>query len=134
MRVQVRNMETRGPSTKQDQSNSDEWTNILVQSGPITRGWLLELRELLPEFDYREVKYWAVYREHRNTSPCAYLNPSKNSIRLFVRLGKYEDERLIETPSTHDWAKQFPAIFRIREHADIILAADLIRRSLQRMS
>ena len=127
-------MKIMGPTKRRDQFSSDDSTNVLVQSGPISRRWLLELRQLLPEFDYREVKFWAVYRKDRSTSPCAYLNPSKNSIRLFVRLEEYEDENLTKTPSTREWAKQFPAIYRIEGHAGIMVAADLIRRSSQRMS
>lgn len=105
----------------------------LVQSSPTTRAWLSELRRLLTSLDYRERKYWATFRRNSSSAPCAYLNPSHSSVRLFLRLEIEEDARLIATPSTNEWAEKFPAVFRIEKHSDLAGAAQLIQKSLDRM-
>ena len=101
----------------------------LVQSGPLTRGWLRILRTALSRFGYKESGYYASFHgdvKHRNF---VQLNPVKNSIRLFTRLESSADSHLVVTPSTYRWADYYPSLFTIRSEADLGIAAGLIEKS-----
>jgi len=101
----------------------------LVQSGPVTRGWLRVLHSELSRFGYKESGYYASFRsdvKHRNF---VQLNPVKNSIRLFTRLESRADGHLVDTPSTYKWADYYPSLFTIRSEADLEIAAGLIEKS-----
>lgn len=99
---------------------------MLIQSSSETREWLRSLRKQLTDFEYREAGYYASFRSRSAPGAFAYLNPSKKSIRLFVTLDPTEDPRLQPTPSTHQWAARFPAVYKIADAHDLGVAARLI--------
>jgi hypothetical protein len=119
----------RPPSGPESRARS---SGLLVQSGPLTREWLRKLREALPRFKYQESAYYASFRTVATRGAFAYLNPAKNSIRLFVCLDPSDDTHLSHTPSTHQWADRFPSIFTVRSEGDLAVARALIEESYVR--
>jgi hypothetical protein len=101
----------------------------LVQASPTTRRWLQSLRDRLPQFEYREVKYWASFRSESPRRAVAYLNPAQQSIRLFLALDPGDEAALEPSPSTVSWAARFPSVFRIADEKDLSTATRLILQS-----
>lgn len=98
----------------------------LVTSSPTTRSWLHGLRDKLPQFQYRERKYWGSFRSTAPDRVIVYLNPSKSSIRLFLPLQPTNEPDLKSTPSSSNWATRFPSVFQIGNEHDLTTAAQLI--------
>lgn len=101
----------------------------LVQSSPTTCAWLQTLRDRLPQFEYSETKYYAVFRNEPARRAFAYLNPAKGSVRLFLPLDAGDEPHLQPTPSTSSWAARFPSVFPIAGEKDLSTATRLIVKS-----
>ena len=101
----------------------------LIQSSPKTRSWLQSLRDRLPELEYSEARYYAAFRAEPAGTVCAYLNPAKRSIRLFLSLEAGAHPHLQPTPSTSSWAVRFPSVFPIAGEEDLSTATRLIVKS-----
>jgi 5-methylcytosine-specific restriction endonuclease McrA len=101
----------------------------LVQSSPTTRSWLRTIRDRLPQFEYREARYYAAFRTEPRGPAFAYLNPAKGSVRLFLPLHPGDEPRLQPTPSTSSWAARFPSVFPIAGEQDLWAATRLIVKS-----
>jgi len=78
-------------------------SETLVQSSDTTRLWLDELRTRLRGFEYSEAKFYAAFRSPSPRRVVAYLNPSRRSVRLFLRPPLGDHPRLKRTPSTSGW-------------------------------
>lgn len=101
----------------------------LVQSSPVTRSWLQDLRDRLPDLEYSEARYYAAFRTGRPRRVVAYLNPAKRRIRLFLPFKPGAGAGLLPTPSTSTWASRFPSVFPIADEQALPMAARLIARS-----
>ena len=101
----------------------------LVQSSPTTRSWLQTLRHRLPRLGYSETKYYAAFRTEHPRRVVAYLNPARQSVRLFLRLDPAGEPHLQTTPSTSSWAARFPSVFPIVSERDLPTAYRLIVKS-----
>ena len=102
---------------------------MLVQSSPKTRSCMQSLRDRLPLLQYNEVKYWASFRSAPPRRVVAYLNPSKQGVRVFLALGPDSEADLVQTPSTSSWAARFPSVFQIDGEQDLERAEQLILAS-----
>lgn len=101
----------------------------LFQSSPTTRSWLQTLRDRLPQLEYSEARYWAVFKTEPPRQVVAYLNPAQRSVRVFLALDPGGEPDLQQTPSTHSYAVRFPSVFRIAGEQDLTRAGQLILRS-----
>lgn len=103
----------------------------LVRAGPQSRNWLKTLRAEFSDFDYREAQHYASFRRTPHDRALAYLNPSKTSIWLFLPFEPDPEQGILKTPSSSNWAKQFPSVFRISRDSDVLMAVRLIERAAQ---
>jgi hypothetical protein len=101
----------------------------LVQSSPTTRSWLQRLHDSLPQLEYSEKKYWAIFKTGDPRRPVAYLNPSKQGARVFLALDPGGEPDLQQTPSTLSWAARFPSVFPVAGEQDLRRAGQLILMS-----
>lgn len=112
--------------------------NPLIESSDLTRQWLKiieeRVREIRPELSYSEAQNYAKFKNPNTNRNIAYLNPTSNQIRLFLRLGLDAGNDLEITPSTFRWADMYPSLFKIDRENKIERAIDLIIRSYEQDS
>ena len=104
--------------------------DTIINSSNLTRDWLAKIESGVIKKNktiiYSEVKYWAKFESGITHRVIAWLNPNKNSIRLFIGLDPDEEPDIIEGPS--QW-KRFESLFRINTEKKIDRAIELIIQS-----
>ena len=109
--------------------------DILITASPITLRWLATIKSKVEErnlsLEYREKKYWAVFKSPKTNRNIAYLQPQKTQIRLFTRLDPYFNSSLKVTPASYNWEDMYPSIFTIRSEDSINKAIDFIHSSYE---
>ena len=99
----------------------------LAQSSPTTRSWLKTLQAALSDFEYDQKRFWASFRSRSPRAVVAYLNPSKNKIRLFLPLEPHLHEDLRAALSSKSWKKRFPSTYDIQDARQLPVAMEFIR-------
>jgi len=104
--------------------------DTIIKSSNLTRSWLEKIKagvsKANPSIIYDEVKYWAKFKSPNTDRIIAWLNPNKNSIRLFIGLDPDTEQDIKKSPS--HW-KRFKSLFRINSEKKISQAIELIIQS-----
>ena len=104
--------------------------NSIINSSNLTLDWLDKIQsgvnKEIQSITYGEVKYWAKFISGNTERVIAWLNPNKNSIRLFIGLDPDEEPDIKRSPS--QW-KRFKSLFRIDSEKKIKRAIELIIES-----
>ena len=104
--------------------------DTIINSSNLTRDWLANIKsgvnKKIQSIIYSEVKYWAKFESGITNRVIAWLNPNKNSIRLFIGLDPDEEPDIRISPS--QW-KRFESLFRIDSEKKIDRAIELIIQS-----
>jgi len=106
--------------------------STLIDSSRLTRDWLTKIKvgvdSHVPSIIYDEVKYWAKFKNPNSNRVIAWLNPSKSSVRLFLKLDPDLEPDIKK--STSQW-KNFPSIYRIDSENKVSRAIELVVLSFQ---
>ena len=107
----------------------------LITASPETSDWVKKIRKLIEkekiQLKYGESKHWASFKSLESNRNIAYLNPTKNQIRLFTRLDSKIDSSLQMTPSTGRFAEMYPSVFFINSELLLDEAVKLIKLSYE---
>jgi hypothetical protein len=110
-----------------------EQKRTLVQSSPMTRRWLeqikSEVEKKLPSLTYEDKKYYCPFKNPETNRNFVQLNPLVNHIRLFTKLPPDFDNDLAQSPATGNYNKSFPSLFVIKSENDKQKAIRLIIES-----
>ena len=102
----------------------------IITSSSETRSWLeliiAGVAEQIPDLQYTESKFWGAFKNPATYRNVVYIQPTKETIRIHMKLPLTFDEALEETSASKDWAETCPSLFRVRSEFDVTKAISLI--------
>ncbi len=109
-------------------------TKLIIASKD-TLKWIKGIKKLIKceklPLNYSESQYYASFKSQTSNRIIAFLNPTKNQIRLFTKLPPTSDSLLNITPSTEKYAEMYPSIFIMNSKNLLKKAVELIKRSYE---